>query len=176
MQAYYLARLSFFFKRKDNKLRLIFDTRVPNAYFKEPPAVSLASGDALSELELDGETTTYIDGSDVEVCFYQHEIPEWIREYFGVPSIEASFLPAGLRRAWRRRGEQGDEVCFRVRVCPMGWSWAVSLAQKAHEWLLRGVGKPFPWVLDKVPYPPLFTVGTVKVLCIDDFAVLGSSP
>ena len=48
----------FFVKRKDDKLMLIFDTRVPNTYFADPPGVSLCSGEALAELdfaEVDGQ-------------------------------------------------------------------------------------------------------------------------
>ncbi len=59
---------------------MICDTRIPNVLFRTPPGVSLASGDALSELELGETGATFIDGSDVEVCFYHYELPEWARD------------------------------------------------------------------------------------------------
>ena len=127
-------------------------------------------------------------GSDVEVCFYQYELPEWIREYFGIPSIKYKFLPPDLRRALRgRHYGWEEEVSFRVKVCPMGWSWAVSLVQAAHGWLLRGLAPSLEWVEDKRPNLPLVPPAAdrenselcqqdaVKILYIDNFAIIGQS-
>ncbi len=58
----------FFVRRKDGRLRLILATRVPNTYVATPPVVTLASGDALAELDLSVTDCAFIDGADVEVC------------------------------------------------------------------------------------------------------------
>ena len=115
----------FFVKRKDGKARLIFDTRVPNAHFRSPPATRLASGDALSELNMHGLEGCFLDGCDVEVCFYQYLLPAWARAYFCLPAIKKRFLPAGVRSLLGVAAlGPADDVIFQVRVCPMGWSWA----------------------------------------------------
>ncbi len=62
-----------------------------------------------------------------------------------------------------------------MRVCPTGWSWAVALVQSAHEWLLRDVRHSLECVQDKVPNSPLPEVGAVKLLYIDNFAVIADS-
>ena len=60
----------FMVGRKDGMLRLIFDTRRPNCHFTPPPATELASGEALSDLELEAGAAVALRSGDVEVCFY----------------------------------------------------------------------------------------------------------
>ncbi len=66
---------------------------------------------------------------------------------------------------------------LRVKVCPMGWSWAVALVvQAGHEHLLRNAGPTNEWVRDRAPKStPLCASGTLKVLHIDNFAVVATS-
>jgi hypothetical protein len=143
---------------------LIFDARVPKAYFRPPPGVHLASGDALPGLDFSSCSECVSDGCDVEVCFFQYTIPEWSREFFGIPAILKKFLPPELRRHRFFRGlDSNDEVRFWVRVCPMGWSWAVALVQAGHEWILRGARPELRWARDKVPTAPLSGVHAVMV-------------
>ena len=108
----------FFVKRKDHLLRLIFDARRSNAHFVEPEAISLASGDALADLDFDHAGTVALDAGDVEVCFYQYEIPPWMRCFFGLPAIQRKFLPPGVQGRCAAMSAD-SEVRFGCRVCPM---------------------------------------------------------
>ena len=84
-------------RRKDHKLRLIADTRAANLHFVKPAYTELASPEALAAIEYDGPDTIGLCSGDVEVCFYQYELPEWARRYFTLPAIKAQYLPASLR-------------------------------------------------------------------------------
>ena len=83
--------------RKDDLLRLIFDTRRCNAWFAEPPHVELASGESLADLMTEAGHDLFGAQGYVEVCFYQYRLPSWLRRYFALPPIQAKFLPWGLR-------------------------------------------------------------------------------
>lgn len=128
----------FFVVRKNDRLRLICDTPVANLHFEEPLHTELASGAALVVLEAQRGCQIFVRSGDVERCFYQHLLALHLRPFFCDPSIRADFVP----RSFRRRVGITDtlaSVGFRLRVGPMGWSWAVHLVQHAHLHLLRDV-------------------------------------
>ena len=127
---------AFFVARKDNKLRLIFDTRASNFYFEDMPFTQLGSPEALSEMVLEPGGALHIYDGDVEVCFYRYELEPPLRRFFGLPPCQDKFLPPRLRAAAAAAGI--DSPRFRVRVVPMGWSWAVHLIQAAHMEVLAG--------------------------------------
>ena len=87
----------FFVKKKNGDLRLIFDTRRPNCWYKDPSSVALFSGESLSSLEVSSTDHIHLRTGDVECCFYQYALPEHHRVYFGIPLIKAMHLPATLR-------------------------------------------------------------------------------
>ena len=69
-------------------------------------------------------------------------------------------------------------LSFRVRVVPMGWSWAVHLIQAAHLHIMSSSlerrGLPVAeqnWVADKVPTEPLRLGKVARILYIDNIAV-----
>ena len=70
----------FFVARKDGMLRLIFDTRRPNAHFMAAPKTRLASGESLSDLESPPGQPVELRAGDVEVCFYQFSLPDHLSE------------------------------------------------------------------------------------------------
>ena len=164
---------AFCVKRKDSKLRLIFDTRRANFHFLEPPHTDLAGGEALSEIDAPLGKRVQMAQGDVEVCFYQYELPVHLRGFFALPSIRAKFLPWVLRR---RLGAFDDEelIDFWSRVVPMGWSWAVHIVQLIHlDIFKKHVGGINVWMADKKEAVTLTDDKFVAILYIDNFAVLG---
>ncbi|CAK0873971.1 unnamed protein product [Prorocentrum cordatum] len=151
------------------ELRLIADARAANLRFVEPAYTELASPEALAAIEYDGPDMIRFCSGDVEVCFYQCELPAWARRYFTLPAIKSQCLPAAMR------GQMGlargtSELKFRFRVVPMGWSWAVHLIQQGHLHVMKRALQSGRWVLDKRPGVDLLQEGA-KVLYIDNFAV-----
>eukprot|EP00959_Pyramimonas_sp_CCMP1952_P422521 8850984-Pyramimonas_sp.AAC.1 len=57
----------------------------------------------------------------------------------------------------------------------MGWNWAVALVQAANQYQLNKVSPEAPWLLDKVPLPPLGDVGSLRGLYIDNFVSIAQS-
>ena len=90
-------------------------------------------------------------------------LPAWARAYFCLPAIKKRFLPAGVRSLPGLAAlGPADDVIFQVRVCPMGWNWAVALVQGGHEHILRDIRPELPWVKDRIPTPDLAKVHGVK--------------
>ncbi|CAK0796024.1 unnamed protein product [Prorocentrum cordatum] len=126
---------AFFVKRKDGLLRLIFDTGRSNCHFAPPLCTSLASGESLADLESEPGARLWAASADVEICFYQCELPASLRPLFVLPPILARHLPARWRK-WLGLAEGDDECAFQARGAPMGWARAVHFIQRAHEHLL----------------------------------------
>lgn len=115
--------------KQNGTLRLIFDTRLAVGEFAPPPYTALASGLALARVEMGEDASLYCEQGDVQCCFYQFLLPEWIQEFFGLPEIEARYRPADMQRALGVTG--ATMVSLLLRVVPMGWSWAVYFIQAA---------------------------------------------
>jgi len=163
---------TFFVRKKGKKIRLIFDTRVSNLYFKNPHHTCLSSGEALSDLQIDGSRFAQLASGDVEACYYQYELPEWAKVYFGLAPIDPAHLSADVRR--ELGVSIGDPaVQFRSRVVPMGWAWGVHLIQHANLFLLDGVLPDCDWSVDKRPAAVISSGRPAKVLYIDNFGLIG---
>ena len=164
----------FFVRKKDCTLRMIFDTRAANCHFEDPHKTVLSSGEALGNLEFQAKGDAVLMSGDVESCFYQYQLPPWLRPFFCLPAVarkhfDVSFLKEmGVERV-------GDALTFQPRVVPMGWAWAVFFIQAVHLRIFRGILPDSPWSLDKVVAPPLTASRPAKLLYIDNFAVIGSS-
>ncbi|CAK0877963.1 unnamed protein product [Prorocentrum cordatum] len=146
---------AFFVKRKDGLLRLIFDT---------------TSGESLADLESEPGSRLWVASAEIEVCFYQCELPSSLRPLFAPPPILARYLPA----RWRKRLElaEGDVECaFQARVVPMGWARAVHFFQWAHEHLLASCVPSAPWLRGEVSVAPACE-GPPKLCYVDNLAVV----
>ncbi|CAK0836023.1 unnamed protein product [Prorocentrum cordatum] len=165
----------FFVPRKDGRLRLIWGTRRSNAHFEVPPFTALPSGEALAALEID-ETIAgqriVAPSADVEVCFYQCELPSNLRPFFALKFVDLRLLLRRVRDQVSQQATNGH-IQFQSRVVPMGWAWAVHLVQQAHMSLLKDVRPLDSWVLDKVPTEPISASHLAKILYIDNFASIG---
>ncbi|CAK0868103.1 unnamed protein product, partial [Prorocentrum cordatum] len=165
----------FFVPRKDGRLRLIWGTRRSNAHFEVPPFTALPSGEALAALEIDESNAgqrIVAPSADVEVCFYQYELPSNLRPFFALKSVDLRFLPRRVRDQVSQQPTNGH-IQFQSRVVPMGWAWAAHLVQQAHMSLLKDVRPLDSWVLDKAPTEPISAPHLAKILYIDNFASIG---
>lgn len=161
----------FFVKRKDARLRLIWDTRCANCHFEAPPTTHMASGESLSDIEVPAGRGLKLASGDIDACFYQYELPGDLRPCFMQPEVERRLLKSSFPKKLGLEA-QGPAVSFQARVVPMGWSWAVYLMQAAHHKVLRSVASGHAWVVDKVPAPPLTQGSVLKVLYIDNVAAI----
>jgi hypothetical protein len=79
----------FFVNKKDSSLRIIFDTRVLNQRFQDPPKTHLPTAAAFSNLESEDGLPLYIAAGDIRNAFYAFEVPEDLSDMFTLPSIPA---------------------------------------------------------------------------------------
>lgn len=112
--------------KKSGDLRLIVDGRCANTFFLDPFKVQLCSGDPLSRLELNEGDELVSSSCDIRNAFYNMGLPVFLRNYFRLPTIKSR------GRAWGKN-LQGRTATARMRVLPMGFSWAVLFAQRIIE-------------------------------------------
>ena len=82
----------FFVRKKGNKQRLIFDTRILNQKFVEPPSTDLPSADAFTRLELPEECSFSIGSGDLANAFYTLGVPDDLARMFTLPPLKADLL------------------------------------------------------------------------------------
>ena len=139
----------FFVTKKDGRLRIIIDARRAKRVFRPPPACEMGSAECWTRVEAPGVDPLYIALEDVKDFFYRLLMPIALRQYFGLPPLDASLL----RRAF------GDHVppelvnmktvfpC--LRVLPLGFSWALYLAQEVHKTIFARACEGVPVILDR---------------------------
>ena len=121
----------FFVKKKGGKLRLIVDCRRSNCHFSEPLPIKLATGEAMSRIQASPEEPLYMASADLQNAFYTIEMPTGLRKFFGLRRIRAGQLGIDLVEGASVQPEQW--IYPRVRVVPMGWSWAMWWVQNLSE-------------------------------------------
>ena len=157
-------------------MRLIFDTRIANAYFTAPPHTSLPSAASWSQQELRAGDETYFSGGDIECAFYRMEVPKPAQEFMTLPPVRAKFVCPHLCL-------DGVEippdsfVTPQLRVLPMGWSWALWICQMVHEHIGRSVGQQdCDQVTDKAIPRPLTHNDSRHGKYVDYFLSLSHDP
>ncbi|CAK0899549.1 unnamed protein product, partial [Prorocentrum cordatum] len=150
----------FFVYKKDGALRLIFDAR--------------ASNTALGSIELQAGERLFVAQGDVTCCFYQFFLPVHLREAFGLPPVPWAALPLAARQLVGARPPDGL-VRLRLRVVPMGWSWAVYFIQHVMMEILRPCAPADRWLAQYVPREPVCPGSGASLIYIDNFAALGTS-
>eukprot|EP00438_Fugacium_kawagutii_P021515 Skav212741 [mRNA] locus=scaffold1199:108583:113900:+ [translate_table: standard] len=121
----------FFVKKKSGMLRLILDCRRSNCHFSDPKPIQLATGEAMSRMQLPPGERLYTASADLQNAFYTMAMPEPLRKYFGLKRITAGTL--GLQQLNGVTLGSGQWVYPRVTVVPMGWSWAMWWCQTISE-------------------------------------------
>ena len=168
----------FFVAKKDGRQRLILDCRGVNRRFRAPPSMSLAAGYTWAHLQLPKDKQLYIAQSDIKDYFYHLKMPEILQPLFCLPSIDSALL-----RSWgvpSSRGGCSDReglVFPMLRVVPMGWSWAMWIAQRVHQHqCLVASGLPSERIMtDRRPVPSLDTDETFVLPYADNLNVGGTN-
>ena len=190
----------FCVKKKDPQaIRLVIDARVANFHHKQPPVTRLGGCSNFAEIDLedldkrisfcdrhDSEKTGggWANEADVADAFYQFKLPSvasWFgldmprpREFWqtlGVAGMETMFDDA----AGCELPTEPGEICYPViNAVPMGWSWALYLANEAiaYQVSLCG-GTPGSEMKEKLPVPQLAHFRTVTSNYVDNIAILG---
>ena len=163
-------------------LRLVFDQRRSNCGWRDPPWCGLASVasmtylDASVELAAPGTTLEYAKG-DIPSYFYVLELPADLSEHFCLPGLTADRLRKELaKRSLAVLPGHGQHVA--LAVTPMGWNWAVFLAQSTIEDVFDQGGarpgsviQPEQRVTDGAAIPGLAVPAHIEY--VDDFGFIG---
>ena len=166
----------FFVAKKDGRQRLILDCRGVNRRFRPPPAMSLAAGYSWGQLRLPSKSKLFVAQSDIKDYFYSLAMPKELQTLFSLPGI-----PAELLRSWNvpdhlgGDASSGGETYPCLRVVPMGWSWAMWIAQRVHTQqclVASGLG-PDRLIHDKSPAPDLDDGQPVLIPYADNLNVAG---
>jgi len=162
----------FFVAKKDGRLRLIFDTRIANCVFVEPPHTELPTSAAFSKLEAPVGTPIYLAQSDLDNAFYHLLLPPGLSEFFVLPPARAGDL--GLTELDGVPLSPDYRVSAEMIALPMGWSWALHICQKTLEGLIANSGHaPLATLRDRSPSIPLDECNQVAPY-VDNFAVMGT--
>ena len=162
----------FFVKKKSGQLRMVVDCRHSNQWFREPIGVSLATGDALSRIEVQPHERLHFASADLKDAFYHLGLPEPLRPLFGLRAVKA--CDVGVTEIGGK-GVQWHETLYpQLCVVPMGFSWALYLCQTVHERIVGQVGaEDTSRLSDKKPAPSSQCMHTEYV---DNFHVIGTDP
>ena len=99
--------------------------------------------------------TLYIAQTDIKDYFYSIGLPEELRPYFTFPQVDLKRVSPSDPRCLGVDGPVLIHPC--MKVVPMGWNWAMYIAQRAHQhqaMLAAKVGVESV-VVDGRPVPPL---------------------
>ena len=121
----------FFVTKKGGRQRMIVDARPSNKLFKPPPCVFLAGPESFAALEVAGKPTLWQATADVENCFYNFKMERALGKCFCLPAV-----PANLCGITHLDGQilMGNAKLYPyLTVLPMGFSWAVWLAQRVNQ-------------------------------------------
>ena len=152
---------------------MVIDCRRSNCYFDPPAGVELCSGTALAQLELGPSDTLYCAQCDIQTAFYHMELPSQLRKYFGLSGARAGDL--GISSLGGSKVTANTWVYARLRVVPMGWTWALFICQKVHERAVAFQGiDPALRVVDGEVAPPLDNGAHTEY--VDNFAALALEP
>ena len=169
----------FFVVKKNLRLRLILDCRGVNRRFRPPLPLALGSGSSWSQLTIPKADTLYVAQSDIKDYFYSLLLPESLRPLFCMPAIPADCLSRwGIgTHLWDGRHREGW-VWPILRVVPMGWNWAMYVAQRVHQHqAMIGAGLSWDRVLvDNKPAPELSDGEPVLLPYADNLNVAGTDP
>ena len=161
------------------ELRMIFDERRGNRHWRRPPWTGMSGSGAMAWMDYSqfrNETgEVCLAGGDIPNYYYCLEMPVDISEWFIIGGITVGDLKSFMMK----EGEQCelDGTFIALKVVPMGWCWAVFLAQQCICELVLRSGPPLvpenQVVEGSIVSPATVKVPLVHSEFIDDFAVIG---
>ena len=164
----------FFVRKKDDSLRLIFDTRKLNMRFKDPPKTELPTASAMSNIESFDSSNVYLGSGDIKNAFYSSKVPDALSDLFTLPRIRAKYLPASLRVSF---DHEDTWVTPCLTVLPMGWNWALHLCQSFTSNVVKIACPDASYFSDSSGSRHLSSPADTLTTCyVDNFCVLGHDP
>ena len=165
----------FFVAKKSGQLRLIFDTRLLNQAFHDPPSTDLPSAGSFTRLEVPEGSQFYIASGDLSIAFYTLQVPPELREMFTLPAAQAGTL--GILTIDGISVEPSTQILPYLTVLPMGWSWALHLCQTVLMHGIRSAGFPEYCIIGdkRLPVHVQGSTGVGVAGYVDNFGVFGSS-
>lgn len=130
-------------------LRLVFDQRQPNKLWQRPPPVALAGPGAMSSFEVPPGARLAMATGDIPDWYYRLGLSRRIAEWFCLPGVTFPQLIRELKRLGDTATMQAllasgaDSQGLGMSALPMGWSWAVFLAQSALQEMVAGAVDPW---------------------------------
>ena len=118
----------FFVPKKSGQLRLIVDARPMNQRCREPPHVALATGAALSRIEVPSHLGLAVAHSDVENYFHRLLLPPSWQKYFALPPISSGLV--SVRSIDGVAIPSYQKIYPTMRTVPMGFSWSLFSPRK----------------------------------------------
>ena len=115
-------------------------------------------------------------GYDVKDYYHGIRVPGWLAQRFGLPRVKVDLFREACHRL------KVDPPCLEGDFCeaclcslPMGWSWAVVLAQVVHVQLIKNSGADIDMLLDSRIVPQLAPGKVQGFAYIDDGSCIALS-
>lgn len=122
--------------------RLIFDERLQNLEWNDPPWCSLGASTAFPYIDVSEEIKQgyHLRGGtgDIPDYYYRLHLPSYMAEYFCVEDITPAELAAELIADGQTVNFDAQLPFIAVAAMVMGWSWSVYIAQTVLEDILFG--------------------------------------
>ena len=168
----------FFVAKKNGKLRFILDCRAVNKRFHSPPSLAMAAGSTWSSVALPEGQVLYTAQSDIRDYFYSLELPESLCHLFCLPAIPHHLLQVwGLPPSAIPSADSRGWVFPHLKAIPMGWSWAMWIAQRCHQQIAMaasGLG-PERVLVEGRPCPDLSSGEPIILPYADNLNVAGTN-
>ena len=166
---------AFCVRKKNNRQRLVIDSRLANMWFEEPESVQLCTSSTFARIEVgDQGEPIQVGGVDITDAFYNIGLPPSLRKYFGLKPLKAGSL--GIASCVDGPVRPGDMVHPVLRVVPMGWSHALWVCQRCHEMIIDGVPRIVQGqrIVDRQPVAGIELF--VHTEYVDNFIALSQRP
>ena len=166
---------AFCVKKKNNRQRLVIDSRLANLHFDAPESVRLCTGSTFARIEVgDSGGPLEVGGVDISDAFYNIGLPASLRKFFGLKSIRAGDVGASV--TCDGPVNPNDLIYPVLKVVPMGWTHALWVCQKCHEMIIDGIPQIVqgPRIVDRQPVPGVEPF--VHTEYVDNFVALSQRP
>ena len=163
----------FFVRKSNGKIRIVFDTRVANTCFVEPPSTRLPTSAAFAGVSSEAPETFMCTG-DIECAFYNMATPDSLSQYFTLPKIKARHL--GTTQINGIAISPETEILPELLVLPMGWSWSLHMCQSVLNHALVRASFPASRQISDGSVSAVIVQpdGNISAGYVDNFAVLGA--
>ena len=135
----------FVWKSSRTRLRMITDARRANQMFRDPPGVSLMTGEGFGRIEIEFDAAVannpdalsalefHVGLSDVKDCFHRLRVPAWMSRYFCWLPVAAKVVGLAGKEIDGKVLQPLDPVWPCAGSLCQGFTWSLYFAQKANE-------------------------------------------